>query len=392
MACPAWGVASEQSLKTAHGGELVRAVPVLRLTPKGVKQLVGQWREEDNLRLDRSKVRYGVRAYRLVYRTRDAHGNPTIASGLVALPRSGREHLRTVVWEHGTTVYKGDAPSTGSDSDARLVSFVFAGAGFGAIAPDYIGLGVGPGHQPFNDTASEVSSSVDMIRAARTFVAAQGRHLDRHLLVSGFSQGGKVAMALGDAIQSGAINHAKLKALAPVSGVYDIEHAQTPARNHGRLDERGSNFYLAYTAVSWKYLYHLYDDPSEVFLPRYGKSMEQLFNGHHTQGEIFSKLPATPEELFQPDYLALARHPKGVLLHGIRRSDGSCRYQPKVPVRLYAARGDTTVAFTNSLHCRRDVRARGGHPRLINVGQHGHFGSVLLSVPRILHWFKDLPH
>ncbi|MFJ6917256.1 hypothetical protein ACIQUX_25330 [Streptomyces sp. NPDC101133] len=35
---------------------------------------------------DADTVRYGVAAYRLVYRTVDAHGRPTTASGLLAVP------------------------------------------------------------------------------------------------------------------------------------------------------------------------------------------------------------------------------------------------------------------------------------------------------------------
>lgn len=39
-------------------------------------------------------VRYGVVAYRLICRTVDAHGQPTTASGLFALPLDAGRHLR----------------------------------------------------------------------------------------------------------------------------------------------------------------------------------------------------------------------------------------------------------------------------------------------------------
>jgi hypothetical protein len=37
-----------------------------------------------------ASARHGVRTYRLIYRTTDAHGHPTTASGLLALPISGQ--------------------------------------------------------------------------------------------------------------------------------------------------------------------------------------------------------------------------------------------------------------------------------------------------------------
>jgi hypothetical protein len=47
-------------------------------------------------------VRTGVVAYRLVYRTVDAHGRPTTASGLFVLPLNREKRLRAVSFAHGT--------------------------------------------------------------------------------------------------------------------------------------------------------------------------------------------------------------------------------------------------------------------------------------------------
>src|SRR5215831_5712730 len=56
-------------------------------------------------------VRHGVRTYRLVYRTVSATGQPTTASGLLAVPVSTAPRLSVVSFAHGTEVYRGDAPS-----------------------------------------------------------------------------------------------------------------------------------------------------------------------------------------------------------------------------------------------------------------------------------------
>lgn len=368
----------------AGRGDLVSVKKVGRLSPTQVSHVVRQWKEEDNLRLDTSTVRYGVDAYRLVYKTVDTDGvTPRQASGLVVVPRTKRRHLRVVAWEHGTTIFKGDAPSTGADADARLIAYLFSGSGFIAVAPDYLGLGVGPGSHPYNQRSSEVTASVDMLRAARTFVTGKGRSWDGRILVSGFSQGGKVAIALGGALQGGADPGLSVGRLAAVAGPYDLLGAQIP--NRGKLDPIGVSFSLAYTAVAWKSLYGLYQTPDEVFRAPYDRTMEKIFDGHHTQGQVFAAL-RPPKEMFTPAFLTLAANPTGAMLAGVQGSDGACRYAPTFPIRLYAARTDEQVAFANSQHCRADFHARGVDVPLIDVGKHGHFGSEILAVPRIVRW------
>jgi len=381
------GAARPERPPDVQRGQIVSVTKVATLPQRRVPSVIRRWREENGLRLATSTVRHGVDAYRLVYGTVGPGGTePTTASGLVALPRGGAGTGRVVAWEHGTTVAKHDAPSTGRASDARLVSYLFAGSGFVTVAPDYLGLGAGPGRHVFNDRASEVTASVDMLRAARTFVRGKGRAWDDRLLVSGFSQGGKAAIALAGALEAGIDPQLRLRAAAGISGVYDLEHAQTPARS--RLDPLGVSFTLAYTAVSWNRVRGLYGRPGEVFRPPYGERMERLFDGHHAQGQIFAALPPRPEQLFRPAFLRLAAHPSGALRQGMEASDGACRYAPRAPTRLYATRGDEQVSFDNTLQCRRDFADHGVRVPVIDLGEHGHFGSEIVAVPRVLEWFR----
>jgi hypothetical protein len=88
-------------------------------------------------------VRYGVDLYRLLYRTVDVDGRPTVASGLIVLSRNGERRLRLVSFTHGTQSYKDDAPSIGKDDFSSAPAITFGSAGFAAVTPDYLGLGKG---------------------------------------------------------------------------------------------------------------------------------------------------------------------------------------------------------------------------------------------------------
>src|SRR5262249_14688726 len=210
------------------------------------------------LTLPTGRARYGVTAYRLRYATTAVDGSPTTATGLLLLPRS-KKALPTVPYTHGTMAAKADAPSRSLDSLAGASALLFASAGYPTVAPDYLGLGYGPGRHPYMHAATEASAALDMLRAAHAF----DTRLDSDTLVTGFSQGGQAAMALGRALQDDP--RLRLRALAPMSGAFDIEHAQLPATLAGRTDPAVSNYYLSYLMQSWQPIYHVFDRPQDVW-------------------------------------------------------------------------------------------------------------------------------
>jgi hypothetical protein len=152
------------------------------------------------------QVRYGITAYRVTYRTADALGRPTTATGIVAFPDGGGQSLRVVGYDHGTTADKADVPSSfGLDAahdgiEGRWSAELFASAGFATAEPDYTGMGQGPGRPEYLTAKSEVSASLDLLDAAAQVAAGRGDRLDPGVLVTGFSQGGSAAMAVARAL------------------------------------------------------------------------------------------------------------------------------------------------------------------------------------------------
>jgi hypothetical protein len=371
--------AATASSASGPRGELVSATHVAHLSTAKVHRLL------NGSDVSPEQAKNPVEAYRLVYRTIDPVGRPTTASGLLALPTNGPRDLRTIVFEHGTTVSRDVTPSIGSDSLARVVSVLDASAGFATVAPDYLGTGVGPGQQAYLQVRSEVSASVDMVRAARTFAARSGRHLDTHLLVSGFSQGGQAAMGLGKALSSGAVGGLSLGGLTAVSGVYDLQHAEVPALVHGAMEPTISNYNLSFFALAWGRLYHLWNPSREAFQPGTA-AIRRLFDGSHPEGQIFAALPPTLEGLFRPAFLAHLTHPHGALLRALHENDATCDWKPQVPVRLFFSPVDEAVAPLNTNHCVADLRARGAKVGARSVGKIRHLETVTAAAPSMLRW------
>jgi Secretory lipase len=342
-------------------------------------------------RFDPGTVRYGVDTWRLVYRTIDPQGRPTVASGLLALPRNRARRLRAVSFTHGTELFKGDAPSTAGDVWGPAPAVTYASAGFAAVAPDYLGLGVGPGTHPWMHKPSETTAALDLLRAARGFVARRGRALERKVLVTGFSQGASAAMSLARALQAGADPRFGLRAVAPVSGGYDFEHAQLPATLNGEIHPKASVIYLSYLLVAWNRLHHLYRSPAEVFQAPYDRTIERLFDNRHSGEEVVAGTPDDLGRLLTPHGFRMLRRPTGRLATALRVADSTCSdWTPRVPVRLYMAAGDEPAVNANSLHCQEALRTHGVDAPLHDVGPVGHLDSNRLGTAAVVRWFLQL--
>lgn len=345
--------------------------------------------------LDPSRVRFGVDAYRVVYRTIDADDGPTVASALVTLPRQAPSPLPLAAWLHGTRAHRDDVASVAPKSKDRGAALLLAGAGYATVAPDYLGLGESPGQHPYIRTEPTVSASIDALRAGRRVAvhmaqqdAQQHRRVDERVLLSGHSQGGQAATLVAKELQRGVEPHLRLGGLAPISGPYDIEHAELPAALGGRLDPKSATYYLAYLTVSWNRAYHLYDSPTQAFQAPYEHTVPPLFDGQHHEKEIFQTLPADPEQLFTPAFLDSLRHPSGALRRAVRDNDGACTgWRPRVPVRMFASPEDRDVDIENAHRCLGSFVDSGARASLVDVGPVSHFDSMTRALPLVVDWF-----
>ncbi|GGM56175.1 alpha/beta hydrolase family protein [Dactylosporangium sucinum] len=335
---------------------------------------------------DTGTVRFGVDMFQIVYRTVDPTGKPTIASGLLALPRSGERQLRVVSYAHGTELNRTDAPSMWRDGWSVGPAITYASAGFAAVAPDYLGMGLGPGPHPYLHLPSETTASVDLLRAARAVAVEQGRALRREVYVTGFSQGGSAATALGKALQSGADDWFRLGALAPVSGAYDLRNVELKALLT-TVEWPYNLGYLGYLATAWS---RLHDLPT-FFDPKYAGRVESLYDGVHTGQDLGETLPGSPAELFSQEGLALLGTPSGRFAAALAEHDASCTgYRSPVPTRLFAARTDEQVPVANSEHCAAVLRAP-----VVDTGTQEyqgsvHLGSNIAGTAQAVRWFLQL--
>lgn len=139
-------------------------------------------------------VPFDARAWRIMYRTTDAHGNIVVSTGIVVTPLGppppgGRTVLS---WGHPTTGAAVDcAPSRGIDPFALIEGMrLMLDRGYTIAATDYVGMGTdGPDSYLVGDTGG--NAVLDAVRAAQHLRAA---HASDRVVLWGHSQGGQAVL------------------------------------------------------------------------------------------------------------------------------------------------------------------------------------------------------
>ena len=297
---------------------------------------------------------YALHIYRVVYKTIDAFGEETQASGAVVVPMDAPA-APLCVYTHGTVVERYEVPSY--ESDELVLGILYGADGYVAVLPDYLGMGDSPGRHPYCHSATEATATIDLMRAARQLCNELGAAYSDQLFIFGYSQGGHAAMATTKAIQEDYSDEFTITASAPMSGPYDLDGAQTDLV---LADEPyGAPFYLPYLMFGYNEVYDMYDTPSDYLLAPYDSILPALFDGTHSGGEIDAVMPPVPKNIIRPEVLDdFINNPNNPFRLALKENDLT-GWTPEVPILMYYCSGDELVTFQNSINAQNIFIANG---------------------------------
>lgn len=157
------------------------------------------------------------------------NGKSVVVTGLVGFPHGGAPK-GLVVFNHGTTQDRSLSPSrltanatSANGSEAELAILAFASGGYAVAMPDYLGLGDHKGGaHPYPFGPENSRSGIDLIAFAREIARTQNISVGPGLFVTGYSEGGGVAMALVRDLEKMSEPIYQLTAAAPLAGPYDL--------------------------------------------------------------------------------------------------------------------------------------------------------------------------
>jgi hypothetical protein len=234
-----------------------------------------------------------VDVYHFEYETVGGAGEATTASAALMVP-GGLDPAclgarPVVLYAHGTTTDKSyDIAdlSGASNTEGVLLAAVFAAFGYIVVAPNYAGYDTStlPYH-PYLVAKQQSEDMMNALTAARSGFGEVGAIGGSQLFVTGYSQGGYVALATVRAMQTAGM---AVTAAGPMSGPYALS-AFGDAIFMGEVDGGATiNFTLIVDAYQHAYG-NVYTNPSDVFSAPYAANIASLLPTDTTRSDLYAQ-------------------------------------------------------------------------------------------------------
>ncbi|MGH8211254.1 MAG: alpha/beta hydrolase family protein, partial [Steroidobacteraceae bacterium] len=248
-----------------------------------------------------------VNVYHLQYATVGGAGEATTASAALMVPTGSSSSCQgarpIVLYAHGTNASKSFnmADLTGN-SEALLMASLFASEGYIVVAPNYAGYDTSTlAYHPYLNAEQQSDDMIDSLNAARSAFTAAGTSGNGKLFVTGYSQGGFVAMATHKALQAAGT---AVTAAAPMSGPYALA-AFGDAVFMGEVNTSAAlNFNLVVTSYQHSYA-NVYVNATDLYEAQYAAGADELLpssvdiNTLYSEGKLprnalFNSTPPSP--------------------------------------------------------------------------------------------------
>ncbi|MEI6600343.1 MAG: prolyl oligopeptidase family serine peptidase [Comamonadaceae bacterium] len=256
----------------------------------------------------------GVDVQYIKYGTVGGAGEATDASGALMVPTGSNAKCTgarpIVVYSHGTNITKSYNLANFADdtnpafSEAVLLAAMYAAQGYIVVAPNYAGYDSSSlSYHPYLNADQQSKEMIDILAAAKKALPTliSPTTASAKLFLTGYSQGGFVAMAAHRAMQAAGI---PVTASAPMSGPYALA-AQSDATFYGNVNAGGTIFSPMIFTSFQKAYGNLYTAPSDIYEAAYATGIETLLPGAYdfttvvTSGKLpqlalFSNTPPAP--------------------------------------------------------------------------------------------------
>jgi hypothetical protein len=248
-----------------------------------------------------------VAVYKIRYATVGGRNEATDASGALMVPGGIMDRCRggrpVVLYAHGTSTDKAFDLTRLDDSEnaeGLYLAAFFAAQGYIVVAPNYVGYDTSssPSH-PYLIAAAQSNDMIDALAAARSALPVPGPSSatddDGRLYVTGYSQGGYVAMATQRALEA---QGQTVTASAPLSGPYALA-AFLDAVFAGRVSG-GAPVFGSYLFTAYQRAYgDVYGSPTDLFESPYAAGIDTLLPSAMPRSQLYDQ-GLLPRAFFSP--------------------------------------------------------------------------------------------
>jgi hypothetical protein len=234
-----------------------------------------------------------VNVFHIEYNTVGGANESTTASGALMVPSGSGASCQgarpIVLYAHGTTTERtfNIADLTNEENaEGTLLAVFFAARGYIVVAPNYAGYDTSTlGYHPFLVAGQQSKDMIDALTAARSALPVIAEASDNgQLFITGYSQGGYVAMATHLAMQAAGL---KVTASAPMSGPYALS-AFVDAEFEGEVSG-GAPVVATLLISAYQNSYgNVYSSAGAVFAPQYAPTIATLLPTTMTRSALYA--------------------------------------------------------------------------------------------------------
>lgn len=231
--------------------------------------------------------------YHIEYETVGGANEPTTASAALMVPTGLGANCTgarpVLLYAHGTTTDRAFNMTDLTNAESLFLAALYASQGYIVVAPNYAGYDTStlPYH-PYLIADQQSKDMIDSLTAARVALPLASASLTQdngRLFITGYSQGGFVAMATHRAMQAAGMS---VTASAPMSGPYALA-AFVDAVFYGEIngDAPVSSVFLL-TAYQHSYG-GIYSSDEEVFEPQYASGIDSLLPTTTPRSQLYAQ-------------------------------------------------------------------------------------------------------
>ena len=370
-----------------YGGNLVRSAlngDVMWQNTK--KQLQRQhFSDESVYKVMKKLYRFTHKHYvtfPVAYWSQTPQGDSLLVSGRVYLPK--RRYLNgIVIANHYTICSDAEAPSNMPSMES-----VFTMKGYAVIMPDYVGYGLSRDEvHPYLHWRSAAQTAVDLLNCMPNLLAYYGYTYPTDVVVSGYSQGGAVALGVArmlEELQHDSETNWTIRKLYAGAGPYDP--AGTYIYSMER-DEMGIPAAIPMIVMGLSDAYNMGFELEDFFLePLLSNYEDWILSKEYTVGEINHLMGSTiMSELMTEDVLTLDS-PQADRLYEVLLWNSNVGYDLQSPAYFLHSLDDEVVPLLNTINLEEQMPNKSSQTYDID-----YYGShMAASVPFMQYVYQDL--
>jgi pimeloyl-ACP methyl ester carboxylesterase len=273
------------------------------------------------------------------------------------------------------------------NSTEGIVGLISASMGYMVVVPDYLGFGSSRIMHPYLHAESLIPCVIDLMRAARSYASTNQISLNGQIYLTGYSEGGYVTLVTQKAIEESYPAEFNLKAVAPLSGPYDLQGMIQSIFQSGHYD---SPAYIAFFLTAYNNVYG-WNRLNDFFNAPYASKMPGLFDGSKTWGEVVTSLPASFSALMKPAFITDYLAGNEADVQTAVQENTRLNWVPQTPIHFFHGDADEIVPYQNAVTAVETFISNGAaNVQLITITGGTHETTGPVAVVGALQWFESM--